>query len=83
MIQTVDSLSETDLPSKAHFVATVHSCIGTAFLEKGEAEKALEHHLKDYAISKEIGVEEGRTRSLDNLVKVYIVLGEYEEALQQ
>ena len=83
LLRTIQNLSEGDLPNKAHFVATVHSCIGSASLEIGDAETSLEHHLKDYAINKELESEEGLTRALDNLVRVYIVMGEFQEALDQ
>ena len=83
LLRTIQSLSEVDLPNKTHFIATVHSCIGSASLELGDAETSLEHHLKDCAISKDLDSKEGLTRALDNLIKVYVVMGEFQEALNQ
>ena len=50
VLKTVQSLSEKDLPSKQELIATLYSVIGTAQLELGEADKALESHLKDYQL---------------------------------
>lgn len=83
MLQTVERLGEADLPGKVHFVATLHSCIGSAQTELGLSEDALEHHLKDHAISRELGNEEGMARARENLVKVYMQMGEHQEALEQ
>lgn len=83
VLQTVERLNETDLPGKVQFVATLHSCIGSAQIELGRTEDALEHHLKDHAISRELGNEEGVARAQENLVKVYMQMGEYQEALEQ
>lgn len=54
LMKAVDSLTEKDLPSKEEFVASLHSCIGNAQLELGEAELALEHHLKDLALAEKL-----------------------------
>ena len=83
VLRTVEGLTEEDLPGKAQFVATLHSCIGSAQMELGQSENALEHHLKDHAISRELGNEEGVARAQENLVKVYMQMGEYQEALEQ
>lgn len=83
VLRTVEGLTEGDLPGKVQFVATLHSCIGSAQMELGQSEDALEHHLKDHAISRELGSEEGVARAQENLVKVYMQMGEYQEALEQ
>ena len=54
LMKTVAALAEKDLPSKQEYVATLHSCLGNALLELGEAELALEHHHKDLAISEKL-----------------------------
>ena len=53
-MRTVQELAEPDLPSKQEFVASLHSCMGNAFLEMGEAEKALQHHLDDLRIAEQL-----------------------------
>lgn len=54
LMKTVAVLTEKDLPGKLEFVASVHSCIGNAQLEIGEAQLALEHHFKDLAIAEKL-----------------------------
>ena len=53
-MRTVLELTDSDLPSKQEFIASLHSCMGNAYLEMGELEKALEHHLKDLKIADEM-----------------------------
>ena len=50
-MKTVKDLTDKDLPNKVEFIASLHSCIGSAQLELGEAEMALKNHLKDLEIA--------------------------------
>ena len=50
-INTVNSLTEENLPNKLQFVATLHSCIGNAHLELGNISKALSHYKQDMVIA--------------------------------
>ena len=54
LMRTVQELTDTDLPIKQEFIASIHSCMGNAYLELGEADKALEHHLDDLKIAEEM-----------------------------
>ena len=47
VMKLVQDLGDSELLSKQELVASLHSCIGNAYLEIGEAEKALHHHLQD------------------------------------
>ena len=47
VMKLVQELGDSELLSKLELVASLHSCIGNAYLEMGEAEKALHHHLQD------------------------------------
>ena len=53
VMKTVQGLADGDLPNKLEFLASLHSCVGNAYLEMGEAEKALEHHMEDLRIAEE------------------------------
>ena len=53
VMNTVQTLSDDDLPNKLQFIATLHSCIGNAQLELGNTELALEHFQKDMEIAEE------------------------------
>ena len=54
LMKTVQELSDSDLPSKREFIASLHSCMGNAYLEMGDADMALEQHLKDFKIAEEM-----------------------------
>ena len=43
---------EMDLPNKKEVVANLYACIGNAYVEMEQYEKALKHHLKDLEISR-------------------------------
>ena len=51
LMKTVEEMSTTDLPNKREFIASIHSCMGNAYLEMGEAQLALEQHLSDLQIA--------------------------------
>ena len=53
LMKTVHGLADKDLPNKSEFLASLHSCIGNAQLELGEAEAALKNHLQDLKISED------------------------------
>ena len=52
-MKKVQSFLNEDLPNKLELVASLHSCIGNAQLELGEAEEALAHHMQDLKIAEE------------------------------
>jgi hypothetical protein len=54
LMKTVISLTERDLPGKQEYIGSLHSCIGNAHLEMGEAELALEHHFQDLSIAEKL-----------------------------
>lgn len=54
LMKKVQDLTERDLPNKQEFIASLHSCIGNAHLELGDAEAALENHLIDLELAKEL-----------------------------
>ena len=51
VMRTVQELTDSDLPNKQEFIASLHSCMGNAYLEMGETQKALDHHLNDLKIA--------------------------------
>ena len=50
-MRTVQGLSEQDLPNKEDFLASLHSSIGSAHLELGNTELALDHFSQDLKIA--------------------------------
>ena len=47
-LQTVDGYTEAQLANKMALKAQLHSCMGNAYLELGQYDKALHHHQEDY-----------------------------------
>lgn len=54
LMKTVQELSDSELPSKREFIASLYSCMGNAYHEMGEAEMALKQHLNDLKIAEEL-----------------------------
>ena len=54
LLKTTKKLTVREIHNKQELLAHIHSCIGNAQLELGEAEFALRHHLKDLEIAEEL-----------------------------
>lgn len=81
-LQTVDGYSESQLANKLALKAQLHSCMGNAYLELGQYDKALHHHQQDYDIGEKYDIEEAVSRGLDNLGRVHARKGEFEKAIK-
>ncbi len=53
LLREVENMSDDDIPNRAEVVANLHSCIGNAYLEMGNTNKAMEHHKKDLEIAEQ------------------------------
>ena len=54
LLRKVEKMPQQDIPNKTEFIASLYSCIGNAQLELGEAESALDYHLKDLRIAEQM-----------------------------
>ena len=52
-MKTITGLGEDNLPNKQQFVATLHSCLGSAELELGNYDEALVHFKMDLEIAEQ------------------------------
>lgn len=50
-MKTILKCSEKDMPNKKILLGNLYNCVGNAFLEMGEMNKALEHHQKDLELA--------------------------------
>lgn len=80
-LKTVENMNEDQLQNKAEILANIHSQIGNAYLELGKYNDSLKHHEEDLKISKENGLEDARSRALDNLGRVHARKGNYDKAI--
>jgi len=82
LLKKVEESNIHDLPNKSDVMGNVHSCIGNAFVELELLNKALKHHQKDVEISKKSKSQDGISRSLDNIGRVYARMGKYDKAVK-
>jgi len=82
LLKKVEDSNIHDLPNKSDVMGNVHSCIGNAFVELELLNKALKHHQKDVEISKKSKSQDGISRSLDNIGRVYARMGKYDKAVK-
>lgn len=80
-LSTVENFTEDQVPNKLEVIANLHSCIGNAYLEMGQFDKALEHHQIDYNMGDAHDLEEAKSRGLDNLGRVNARHGHYQKAI--
>ncbi|XP_033733348.1 tetratricopeptide repeat protein 25-like [Pecten maximus] len=80
-LSTVENFTEDQVPNKLEVIANLHSCIGNAYLEMGQFDKALEHHQIDYNMGDTHDLEEAKSRGLDNLGRVNARHGNYQKAI--
>ncbi|XP_021361943.1 tetratricopeptide repeat protein 25-like [Mizuhopecten yessoensis] len=80
-LSTVENFTEDQVPNKLEVIANLHSCIGNAYLEMGQFDKALEHHQLDYNMGDAHNLEEAKSRGLDNLGRVNARHGNYQKAI--
>ncbi|KAJ8019702.1 Tetratricopeptide repeat protein 25 [Holothuria leucospilota] len=81
VLKMVETWDEEDVPDKKELIANLHSCIGNAYLDLNKMPDALHHHQKDLGISKENDNEDGKSRALDNLGRVYARIGKFDAAV--
>ncbi|XP_071481076.1 outer dynein arm-docking complex subunit 4-like [Diadema antillarum] len=81
VLRNVEGWSQDDVPEKQEFIANLHSCIGNAYLDMGKMPDAQQNHQRDLDISKDNDNEEGRSRALDNLGRVYARIGKFDAAV--
>ncbi|XP_011670214.1 tetratricopeptide repeat protein 25 isoform X1 [Strongylocentrotus purpuratus] len=81
VLRNVESWSENDVPEKQDFIANLHSCLGNAYLDLGKMPDAEQNHQKDLDLSTQSENDEGRSRALDNLGRVYARIGKFTEAV--
>ncbi|XP_074652975.1 outer dynein arm-docking complex subunit 4-like [Tubulanus polymorphus] len=80
-LKTAGSWTLSQCPRLPEIRANLHSLIGNAYLEMDNFKLALFHHRRDREISSQICCEEGLSRSLDNIGRVFARCGQFEQAI--
>ncbi|KAK7092323.1 outer dynein arm-docking complex subunit 4-like [Littorina saxatilis] len=81
-LQMVDGYSEAQLTNKLALKAQLHSCMGNAYLELSQYDRAQHHHQEDYNIGDKFDIKEAVSRGMDNLGRVYARMGQFEKAIK-
>lgn len=53
VLKMVQEWSETEVPNKKAVLGNLHGCIGKAWIDLGDMDKALDHHQKDLKLAKQ------------------------------
>ncbi|NXN18191.1 TTC25 protein, partial [Indicator maculatus] len=81
VLRTVQRWPEQEVPNKAELIGSLHSCMGSAQLEMGQVEAALQSHQMDLKCAKENKLPEAVSRALDNVGRVYARTGRFQQAI--
>ncbi|CAH1788639.1 unnamed protein product [Owenia fusiformis] len=82
VLKTVQNWTEDDVPNKQEVIANLYSCIGNAYLEMASYDKSMDYHKKDKAIADKHDIEDAKSRSLDNIGRVYARRGDFKDAIE-
>ncbi|NXU50045.1 TTC25 protein, partial [Turnix velox] len=81
MLKTVQEWSDDEVPNKNELLGYLHSCIGTAQLDMGRLEAALQSHSRDLECARRGDLPEAVSRALDNMGTVYARMGKFQQAV--
>jgi tetratricopeptide (TPR) repeat protein len=77
-----DHFNDTSLLDNPQSHSAVLGNLGTAYLNMGQVEKAIEYHEQALVIAKEIGDRRGEGNAFGNLGNAYSILGQVEKAIE-
>ncbi|XP_053944682.1 outer dynein arm-docking complex subunit 4 isoform X1 [Cuculus canorus] len=81
VLKTIQGLSADEVPKKNELIGNLHSCIGTARLEMGQMEAALQSHKMDLEVARQNNLPDAVSRALGNVGRVYARMGKFQQAI--
>ncbi|KFV63251.1 Tetratricopeptide repeat protein 25, partial [Dryobates pubescens] len=81
VLRAVQRCPEQELPNKAELLGSLHSRMGSAQLQMGQVEAALQSHQMDLKCAEQNNLPEAVSRALDNIGRVYTRTGRFQEAI--
>ncbi|XP_069733099.1 outer dynein arm-docking complex subunit 4 [Phaenicophaeus curvirostris] len=81
VLKIIQGLSDDEVPNKNELIGNLHSCIGTARLEMGKMEAALQSHKMDLEIARQNNLPDAVSRALENVGRVYVRMGKFQQAI--
>ncbi|TNN85991.1 Tetratricopeptide repeat protein 25 [Liparis tanakae] len=82
VMKIVRGWSEKEVPNRKEVLGSLHSCIGNAFIDLGDTDRALEHHRKDLELAEQCELPDAMSRALDNIGRVYAQAGDFIQAIE-
>ncbi|NXE14158.1 TTC25 protein, partial [Lophotis ruficrista] len=81
LLKTIQKWSDDEVPNRNELIGRLHSCIGNAQLEMGQAEAALQSHQIDLESARRNELPDAVSRALDNIGRVYARIGKLQQAI--
>ncbi|NXJ00412.1 TTC25 protein, partial [Psophia crepitans] len=81
MLRRIQGWSDAEVPNKNELIGNLHSRIGNAQLEMGQAEAALQSHKMDLECARQNNLPDAVSRALDNVGRVYVRIGKFQQAI--
>uniref|UniRef100_A0A3P9P1H1 Outer dynein arm-docking complex subunit 4 n=1 Tax=Poecilia reticulata TaxID=8081 RepID=A0A3P9P1H1_POERE len=82
VIKTVQGLTDKDCPIKDEIMCFLHSCMGNAFFDLGDLDKAMEYHENDLNLSRLCDVPDATSRALANIGCIYAEIKQFAKAIE-
>ncbi|XP_005796826.2 tetratricopeptide repeat protein 25 [Xiphophorus maculatus] len=82
VIKTVQGLSDKECLIKDEMMCFLHSCLGHAFSDMGDLDKAMEHHEDDLNLARQCNIPEAISRALANIGSIYAETKQFEKAIE-
>ncbi|NXG53380.1 TTC25 protein, partial [Psilopogon haemacephalus] len=81
VLRRVQRWPEQEEPNRSELLGRLHSCIGSAQLEMGQVEAALQSHQMDLKYARQNKLPDAMSRALDNIGRVYARTGKFQQAI--
>ncbi|NXX43593.1 TTC25 protein, partial [Tricholaema leucomelas] len=81
VLRRVQSWPEQEVPNRSELLGRLHSCIGSAQLQMGQLEAALQNHQMDLKYARQNKLPDAMSRALDNVGRVYARTGKFQQAI--
>ncbi|XP_054908178.1 outer dynein arm-docking complex subunit 4 [Poeciliopsis prolifica] len=82
VIKTVQGLLDNECPIKDELMCFLHSCMGQAFFDLGDLDRAMEYHEDDLYLARHCDIPEAISRALANIGCIYAETKHFEKAIE-
>ncbi|PWA17839.1 hypothetical protein CCH79_00008272, partial [Gambusia affinis] len=82
IIKTVQGLTDKECLIKDELMCFLHSCMGLAFFDLGDLDRAMEHHEDDLNLARQCNIPDAISRALANIGSIYAETKQFEKAIE-